>query len=94
MTTTTSEAYTANVDMDWADRTFKKAKRTIKRRARFFSDDLTAIMGDDTPSDLRHTGTVVSRLVREGLIEPTGNFQKVAAGTHYRPVYRSTQYGV
>ena len=92
--TTITEDHTieAGVDPDWAHRTYLAAKRFLRKRSEFFPDDLTSIMKADLPTDLRHTGAVVRRLKREGLIEETGNFRKVAAGTHYRPVYASALF--
>jgi hypothetical protein len=82
--------YYGQVDMDWAARIIRKTKAFLRKNSLFVSDDLTKIMGTDLPADLRHTGYVVRTLKDRGLIEDTGDLRKVDAGTHYRPVYRST----
>lgn len=84
--------YETSVDITWSKRIARKTKRYLKKHPVFVTDDFTEIMGDDVPHDLRHLGVVVRLLKKEGVIVETGQFTKVKAGTHYRPVYRSTIY--
>lgn len=80
------------VDPSWAERVYDSTLQFLRKHDTFFPDDMSVIMGDDLPSDLRHTGHVIRRLIKNEHITPTGELVKVAAGTHYRPIYRSNIY--
>lgn len=91
--TSTDEIPQRGVDPEWSRRAYSAMRRWLRTHQEFFAPvNAQPILKDDQPSDLRHYGVVVARLIREGLLEPTGEFRRTPVGNDHKQVFRSTIY--